>query len=512
MKKKILHLLVIVSLAIAFVVLAWFRLVVQNSDLLYEAQDQGFWMSGHTYYQQMMTEPGGWFTWAGQYLTQYFYHPEVGASILILLWLVIYLLWLVGLRLRWYLSWVALVVPMILLWAETSLGYAVYVSKIPDWWFTPTLFALAVSLVMAIGRILPRWVGWSWQAVCLLAACILAGQWMESACVPKAMRTPFHSMMEDDVFQREMRMERATEQGRWRDALMEMRRVPQAPSRSMWLLKNMALMYQGRLVKEWLDYPCMTQLPVVRDSIMVPMVETSGPWLYYLHGSIQFAYRWSMENMVEYGPSMKRLRLMTRCALVKGEWELATKYLDMLSATTYYGEWAEGQRRYLHHPELMEEDPLYRLPILLSRNRHNLLDSDESRAESYLVNSYSIASNIQNAELAEIGVVYAMQQQDIQRFWLQFFLYAEKRDNAEPMPQSVQEAAYLFIQLEPQSAIRTDFPFDPKVVEGYRQFNDRAQQLMQKGFKDKALASALQREFGRTYYWFYFFCRGLSTY
>ena len=62
-------------LGAAFVALAWFRLVVQNSEVLIEAQDQSFWQPGSQYYEQMMQEPGGWFSWAGQYLTQYFYIP-----------------------------------------------------------------------------------------------------------------------------------------------------------------------------------------------------------------------------------------------------------------------------------------------------------------------------------------------------------------------------------------------------------------------------------------------------
>lgn len=499
-------------LAIAFAVLSWFRLVVYNSDLLYEAQDQGFWQPGELYFQQVMQQPGGWFSWAGQYLTQFFYYPALGASILIVLWLCIYVLWLSALRLKWQFSWVALIVPCLLLWAETSMGYSVYVSKVPDWWFAPTLFTLFVSLLLWAGRWMKTWVRLSWQGVCLVVALVMAGQWMDDAQVPQPLRTPFYSSLDDANFRAEMRMERAAEDCQWGEVLKEMRAAQDGhPTRPMWLYKNIALLHQGRLATNWLDYPCLTQMPVMRDSVMVPMVEMSGPMIYFLHGSIEFAYRWSMENMVEYGPSMKRLRLMTRCALVKGEWALAEKYLKLLSNTTFHRDWAREQRRFLHRPDLLAEDPFYALPIQLSQARVNLLDGDRSKAEEYLVNNCTTGSVNHCKEMAELGVIYALQMQDIPRFWNRFRFYAVLTDG-EPMPLLFQQAVYLFLNLEPQSSPQAQYPFDKSVPADYQRFNQRAQQLSQQGLQDEKLAQALQREFGKTYYWFYFFCRGLSSY
>ena len=107
---------------LAFVCLAWFRLVVNNADLLYEAQEQSLWMSGSLFFHQCVEQPGGVLSWAGRYLTQFFYYPALGASMLILLWLLIYFLIYWGCRLKWYLCWAALLPSMLLLWAETSLA------------------------------------------------------------------------------------------------------------------------------------------------------------------------------------------------------------------------------------------------------------------------------------------------------------------------------------------------------------------------------------------------------
>lgn len=509
--KKYINLIVPALLAIAFIALAWVRLVVQNSDLLYEAQDLSFWQPDELYRSQVTAQPGGWLNWVGQYLTQFFYHPGLGASFLIVLWIAIYLLTLYAFRLRWYLCWIALIVPMMLLWAETSQGYAIYVDKAPDWYFVPTLFVLIICLALMIGRFVPRWAGWSWQGICLIAACVMASTWMEDAQVRKPLRTPFYATLDNDIFQREIRMERAAEEGRWSDAIREMRQSSEPPTRSMWLMKNVILLNQGELMNRWLDYPSMTELPLMRDSVIVPMVEQAGALIYYMHGCIEFAYRWSMENMVEYGPSMKRLRMMTRCAIIKEEWDVAEKYLNMLSRTTFHREWAEQQRRLLYHPELVHEEPTYRMAWILSREHQNLLDGDESKEEPYIVKTFPTLSQYRCPELASLSLVYAMQMQDIKLFWNSFYRYVELHD-AQSMPILIQQAAYLFIRLEPQSAPRTDFPFDESVVKMYAQFNQRSQQMIKRGYKDDNLAQALRKEFGRSYYWFYFFCRQLKTY
>lgn len=498
-------------LAIAFAILAWVRLIVQNSDLLFEAQEQSLWLPGSLFMQDMLQQPGGWFNYVGRYLTQYFYYPAIGASILIILWLSIYVLTLFAFRLKWYLSWVAMIVPMLLLWAETSIGYAVYISKVPEVWFAPSLFVTFIALLLAVAQPFNLWIRTSWQAVVIITGCVLVSQWREQVDIPQSLFTPFHGSLEDARFHTELRMDRAIEEGNWKEALNELRNLKEPPTRQIWMLKNVALLQQGRLGDNWLNYPSITTPPSSNDSIIVPIVLSSGPLIYFHHGSIQFAYRWSIENMVEFGATNKRLRMMIRCALIKEEWDLAEKYISMLSRTTFHKEWAEEQRKFLHHPELLAKDPYYRIPLAISQTRTNLLDGDNSLIENYLISNYSQSSMHSCPELAELGVVYAMQTQNINNFWNQFYIFADIPQNRH-MPISFQEAIYLFIQLEPASAPKHDFPFDPIVVESYKNFQTRSQQLMKMGYNDEALAKAMYREFGKTYYWFYFFCRNQKTY
>lgn len=499
--------------ALAIIALSWWRLVVQNSDYLYEAQENSLWAAGDLFREQMTSRAGGWLTWAGRYLTQFFYYPAVGASILIALWLLIYGLWIYALRLRWQWFWVALAMPLILLWSVTSLGYAIYVSKCPDWYFTPTLYVLAVSVVLVIGRWFSFRLRLAWCAVVVIALGVGAERFMANGDVPAPGRSLFHGALADENFHAELRMTRAAEAGDWGTVLSEMRHA-QRPTRAMWLLKNAALLNEGHLADNWLDYPMMTAMPAYNDSVIVPMVESCGPLLYFLFGNVQFSYRWNMENMVEYGPSVRRLRQMTRCAIVKEEWDLAAKYLDILERTTFWSDWAQEQRRFLHRPQDVADDSYYRIPLAISQTHENILDGDMGHLELYLVNTLTQTQMHACMPLAELAIVFTMQSQRIADFWNQFYIYAVlRRDNRlSHMPRTVQEAALLYQNLEPQSAPQANFPFDKDVVQGFQLFKSRSQQLLSQGYSDEALANVLKREFGHTFYWFYYFCRELKTY
>ena len=509
--KNILTKSIPIVLALAFAVWAMIRLVVQNGDLLYEAQEQSFWQPGELYYAQLMLQPGSLVSWIGQYLTQYFYYPTLGAAILVILWLVIYLLWIYSLRLTWQWCWLGLIIPVLLLFQVTSPGFYIYVSKVPDWWFTPTLYALVFTILqtaiswfahkyMRYGAIL-IWIGFFGTL----------HTWASQCNIPQTLRYPFHPSLQDTRFHAEMRMERAAENADWAQIINEYKQCPDAPTRTMWVYKNIALLNQGKLLDDWLKFMPLTLKPTYNDSVYVAMAEGPGQMLYYLYGCIEFSNRWGIENMVEYGSSMKRLRLLTRCAMVKEEWELAEKYLNLLSRTTFQSQWADEQRVFLRHPERLAQDPSYRLPLLLSQSFHNYLEGHNGRVENYLITAYTTDHDHLCREHAEMSLMIALQTQNINLFWEIFHFYLTLHPG-ETIPANVQEAAYLFIKLDPESAPKHEFPFDKQIIERYDQFNARSQQLLQQGYQENQLPRALYKEFGKSYYWYFFFCRNIRTY
>lgn len=61
----------------------------------------------------------------------------------------------------------------------------------------------------------------------------------------------------------------------------------------------------------------------------------------YHAGLIMTSYHNCMEQMVMTGPTIRLLKLMTKCALMKTEWELAEKYLRILSDVPFEGDFCK---------------------------------------------------------------------------------------------------------------------------------------------------------------------------
>lgn len=490
---------------LAFVFLAIYRLVVLNSEVLFEAQEQGYWQPGREFWDACLLEEGGVFSWLGAYLTQYFYYPALGASLLITFWVVIYVLLYKALGLNWKWGWIALCPPLLLLWAETSLGYAIYAQVVRDWWFTPTLFVLVMSVIALIGVGLPKYFRQGWVVLVVLVALGVATPWVEATRMPLSVFRPFHAMAGDDNYHRELRMMHAAEKSRWAEVVKVYDMAEENPTRTMWLIKNIALFNRDRLHLDLLSSKTEIQTPAISDSIFVPHSLSIAPLMYYLHGCIGFSYRWAMENNVEFGISMQRLRVMARCALVKGEWELADKYLTHLENTTFQSKWAREQRKFLGNPALLSSDPHYRVPVALSRVFDDILDGDNGDVETYLTTLYGRYSGKEHSDaLDKLIMNYAIQSRDIPTFWRQFSVFAS-RHAGEQMPKVYQELACLYGQLAPDVYDASKLPFSEDVLKSCYRFLSQYSLMSQQGASKQQIAQSTKREFGHTAYWFYYF-------
>lgn len=128
--------------------LALVFLVVLNSDLLYMVQSRSLFMSSPIFFADCMRVPGGFLTWLGLWFTQLCYYPVLGGSILIALWLALYVVLQRTFRPAVSWSWLLLLPVVALLVSTIDLGYWVYLLKQPGYWFRETLGTLFVSLLL----------------------------------------------------------------------------------------------------------------------------------------------------------------------------------------------------------------------------------------------------------------------------------------------------------------------------------------------------------------------------
>ena len=463
-----------VAVAVAAVLLAVFE-----ADLLYTAQEQNLFLHTPLFFEQQMVRAGGLLTWAGCYLTQFFYYPMLGAGLLGLLWA--FLLWLLPRSLHPLqstihhpLSTIHLLPIACLLMTITTLGYWVYYLKLPGVLFDATLGTIMVVLMVWAYRSLPARYGlrtvfiplsacvvyplfgfyglwgvalmgllsWSTKGSRRIADTVLAllaivavplicyhlvyhetnivniywaalpvfsysdhrffGYYIPYILLVASGPTPIPSLLreggkrwgwvvplaliaifwyKDGNFHRELAMSRCIDRQDW-NGVLSVARGAKEPTRAICLMRNLALFRLGQTGNEMTGYPNGSARPDA--PFPVRMVHTVGKKLYLEYGIPNYCYRWCMEDGVEYGWTVERLRLMVLCSLVSGEFTAAQHYINLLKKTDFHGSWARHYEAMLYRPPLIANDPALK-PILPLLRNDNFLTSDQSQLEHFLI-------------------------------------------------------------------------------------------------------------------------------
>ena len=129
-----------------------------EADLLWKLQEQNLFLDTPVFFKEQTVVPGGLLSWAGTWLTQFFYYPWLGTLLLCACWLL--LMWLVKKAFALTSEWMplALVPVCLLLLTIVDMGYWVYLLKLPGHAFVATLGTIAVAALLWVFRVLPqRW-------------------------------------------------------------------------------------------------------------------------------------------------------------------------------------------------------------------------------------------------------------------------------------------------------------------------------------------------------------------
>ena len=106
----------------------------------------------------------------------------------------------------------------------------------------------------------------------------------------------------------------------------------------------------------------------------------------YYGGFIESAMHSCMEQMVMTGPTIRLLKLQTKCALMRCEWDLAERYLTMLRRVPFEGAFVEKYEPMVRRPDLVNADK----EMALIRLTEPLHDSYESQYQQPLFMGYNL--------------------------------------------------------------------------------------------------------------------------
>ena len=106
----------------------------------------------------------------------------------------------------------------------------------------------------------------------------------------------------------------------------------------------------------------------------------------YYGGFIEPSMHACMEQMVMTGPTVRLLKLLTKCALLREEWELADKYLTLLRRVPFEGKFVGKYEKMLRRPDLIASDK----EMARVRLTEPIHDSFESQYQQPLFMGYNI--------------------------------------------------------------------------------------------------------------------------
>ena len=131
-------------------------LLFYENDFLWKLQEQNLFLNTSMFFKEQMLVPGGLLSWAGTYLTQFFYYPWLGTLLLCACWLL--MMWIIKRAFNLTGLWapIALVPVGLLLLTIVDMGYWVYFLKLPGHVFVGTLGTTAVAALLWAFRALPQ--------------------------------------------------------------------------------------------------------------------------------------------------------------------------------------------------------------------------------------------------------------------------------------------------------------------------------------------------------------------
>ena len=153
---------------LAFISFAVYILWI-NQDVLYTAHDRSEFIFGAPFFHTLLSKPFGLMQYVGAWLTQLFYYPALGTSVLAAIWVLIFLVGAKAFRLSGNASALMLLPIACLLTSIVDLGYWIYIFTIRGYWFSQSAGYLVMLLLLWAARCTPRKWHFLWY---LLGACL----------------------------------------------------------------------------------------------------------------------------------------------------------------------------------------------------------------------------------------------------------------------------------------------------------------------------------------------------
>lgn len=313
----------------------------------------------------------------------------------------------------------------------------------------------------------------------------------------------FRFWFRDENFHHELVMQHCIEKTDWEGVLNEALKQDDEPTRSVVLMRNLALTRLGMATQKY-NYPNGAKKPTAPFTVKASLV--CGRLIYYHYGMLNDSHRMCLEVGVEFNWNIEILQYMARCSLLSSEKQVTKKYLNLLKQTLYYDQWAVEYEKMLTNPKLIKQSAETG-PVTHMMHYSEVLGEDDAKTEKYLM--LNLGSNdSDDPYFQEQAVLATLWLKDNKRFWKRLLKYVELHPK-EPLPVVFQEAAILFANLK-ANGNANEVPVNDKIKKSYKAFMKELQQ-----FNNQTVLQAKQMlylQYGQTYFYDYYLMNNLNFY
>ncbi len=305
----------------------------------------------------------------------------------------------------------------------------------------------------------------------------------------------YAAWLKDENFHCEVAMEHFAEQTRWEDVLEEAAKLQDVPTRSVVMMRNLALSRLGRQSTEMYRYRNGSKKPASPFPIQASMLV--GNMIYYHYGMMNDCHHMCVEAGVEFGWRVEHLKYLARCALMTNEVNAMYKYTELLKHTMFHGQWAENLEQLQQQPKQRQEDQETG-PILHMLQYPDIVGADHGYTEKYVLNHLAQMDS-DDKYFQEQCLLATLWSKNIRQFWPRFAKYLNQHPG-EPIPRYYQEAAYLYSVTQPPAPF--EVPIDNNIKKSYQMFMEQLPRF--DGMDIEEVRSALTPMYGDTYFFEYF--------
>ena len=216
----------------------------------------------------------------------------------------------------------------------------------------------------------------------------------------------------------------------------------------------------------------------------------------YYAGMIRAARHSAVEDLTMNGPTLSNLKIMVKISLVEGDWEVARKYLHVISKTPFEGAFLQKYEPMVNRPDLVQADPEF-AAILSNTPAHHVLENMYEKP--CFVGYYAVLRRFRNLEdvtRSAVACLYSKRMPDFLRCCSQLI--------GTSLPRSIAEG--LVTQAQSNPAVLKAFPQLQMDLERYGLFLQAASPYMH----DRELGAKVLFEQYHGYYPYYYFFGNLG--